>query len=145
MQTLHRKGLNLTWIRTRDSTNPQCRLQNRSRFKNYSAEAIRAIKAFSFPLFLSVCAQFEELLSVLLFQSDHHLLVQTLSLFSSVSGTAGREGHSDRTVTHYQCACHTQGISNLGHRTMRSCLNSLVLSGSSGSRPVSGTLINRSP
>lgn len=55
-----------------------------------------------------------------------------------------KEGHSEGTVTHYQCPCHTQGISNLGHRTMRSCLNLLVLSVSSASQSVSGTLINRS-
>lgn len=67
-----------------------------------------------------------------------------LSVCFSVSSAAGGEGHSDRTVTHYQCLCHTLRISNLGHWTMRSCLNSLVLSVSSGSQSVSGTLINRS-
>lgn len=69
---------------------------------------------------------------------------ENLLFFFSVSCTAGREGHSDRTVTHYQHSCHTQGISNLGHRTMRSCVTLFVLSVSSGSRSVSGTLINRS-
>lgn len=59
-----------------------------------------------------------------LFNSWFNLLAQKLS-FPLCICHRRREGHSERTVTHYRCLCHTQGISNLGHRTMRSCLNCL--------------------
>ncbi len=88
-------------------------------------------------------AQVQALLSLLCFEVIVICRPRN-SLFSLCILHRRKEGHSDRTVTHYQRPCHTQGISNLGHRTMRSCLNLLVLSVSSGSQSVSGTLIKRS-